>query len=367
MQTILGKESNGYDDYNYYNPGLRSYLATGGFTPYGALTKPLSQYTIGEIQAFQKAPESPSPGRLHATGRYQIIPTTLTGILSSAGLTASDMYNAENQDKLGMALLSSRTLKYLNKELPDTVENLENAALDIAKTWSSVGVPYDMKGAFINVKKNEGYYKKQGTAVDSGGTKTEDVQAALKYERNKSGSQPAASNNTTAGFSTVVIGDSLYYSIRAANSKIQLITTPQMAQASKHLDSDRADGSGGKSLLTLLKEAKVFTDVKNVIVTIGANDLWTLNTAKQNEAIGLIKSKFPNAKYYIMNGNYGWGGLKVEGANTDAVWISKINNYVNVFKQGGFEVIGQVTKVLVHPAPNDTFYKTYETKLKTFV
>lgn len=185
---------------------------------------------------------------------------------------------------------------------------------------------------------------------------------------------PGSQNNnssggstTTAGFSTVVIGDSLFYSIRAANSKIQLITTPQMAQASKHLDSDRADGSGGKSLLTLLKEAKVFTDVKNVIVTIGANDLWTLNTAKQNEAIGLIKSKFPNAKYYIMNGNYGWGGLKVEGANTDAVWISKINNYVNVFKQGGFEVIGQVTKVLVHPAPNDTFYKTYETKLKTFV
>ena len=140
-----------------------------------------------------------------------------------------------------------------------------------------------------------------------------------------------------------------------------------MAQASKHLDSDRADGSGGKSLLTLLKEAKVFTDVKNVIVTIGANDLWTLNTAKQNEAIGLIKTKFPKAKYYIMNGNWGWGGLEATPSKPDSYWLTNINNYINVFKQGGFEVIGTATKVLVHPAPNDVFYKTYETKLKTFV
>jgi hypothetical protein len=171
------------------------------------------------------------------------------------------------------------------------------------------------------------------------------------------------SNSTTS--STVVIGDSLYSSIKSANGKIGLINNPEMASVGKHLSLD-SNGVAGKSLITLLKELNPQTNVKNVIVTIGANDLWTLNTVKQNESIALIKQKFPNAKYYIMNGNYGWGNLKVTNTNTDSVWQTKITDYINVFKQGGFDVIGSITKVLKHPEPNDNFYKTYEAKLKTF-
>ena len=223
FEKVLSHESHTYDDHNYYTSGgLRSYFADGEFTKYGGLTKPLSQYTIGDVIQFQSHAQD-SVGRLHATGRYQIVGATLKGNLKEAGLTNTDLYSPENQDKLGMVLLGSNTIKYLNKQVDDTQDNLNKAAMEIARTWSSVGVPHpttwtDDKGNVHNVAFDQSYYGYNG--VDRANTRTADVQAALKYYRNGTVAPIVSmSNSNDSNFFTVAGVDLLQLSKEIYNSK----------------------------------------------------------------------------------------------------------------------------------------------------
>jgi hypothetical protein len=187
MDKILLNESGTYNDHNYYKNGNLVGYVQGRFgTKYGALTKNLSDYTLGEVMGFQKNARSSSYGQLWATGRYQIIPTTLAGTYGAAGLKLNDKYSHSNQDKLAMALLKGRTdaWNYLTKKVSDTTANLNAAAKAIAMEWSSVGVPYDMQGFYKWVKKNESYYARYGGGGDVANTRTEDIQKALKKARN---------------------------------------------------------------------------------------------------------------------------------------------------------------------------------------
>ena len=246
-----------------------------------------------------------------------------------------------------MALLRTNTIKYLNKEVADTQDNLNKAALDIAQTWSSVGVPYPINGAATDAS----YYG--GNGVDRAATKTADVQAALKYYRNGSVSPIAA----TANSKTVVIGDSLAKGIDPIYPAISRISSP------KELDTV---GWGISQLTTALKgTTTTFPDVKNLILTIGSNDGWNLSggNAKEIELIGLIQQKFPKAALYIINGNYGWGSLVVTGTNTEPYWTNKINNYINVYKNKGFTVVGNVSLCTVHPGKGDTLFTSLNSTL----
>ena len=77
--------------------------------------------------------------------------------------------------------------------------------------------------------------------------------------------------------------------------------------------------------------------------------------------IGLIKEKFPNANKYIINGNYGWEPyLNVTTTNTAPYWINKINNYINVFKNNGFTVVGNVSVCNVHPGKGDALFTSLD-------
>jgi hypothetical protein len=183
MNVVLKGESGGYNDHNYYVTGgtLRGYVQGKWGAKYPLLKKDLSEYTIGDILGFQSHARD-SVGQLFATGRYQIIPSTLAGSYRAAGLTWNDKYSPENQDKIAIQLLKGRPTawRYLTKQVPDTTANLQAAALDIAKTWSSVGVPYPMTGHWgVSLSKNDSFYK----PYDRGTTKTEDLQAALKASR----------------------------------------------------------------------------------------------------------------------------------------------------------------------------------------
>lgn len=187
MDEILSNESATYNDHNYYKGGTLNGYVQGRFgNKYGALTKNLTDYTLEDIMNFQKNSRASGYGQLWATGRYQIIPTTLAGTYLSAGLKLSDKYNETNQDKLGMALLRKRpnAWKYITKQVSDTNANLMAAAKDIAMEWSSVGVPYDMQGHFKYIKKNESYYASVGGGGDVAKTPTETIQKLLKKARN---------------------------------------------------------------------------------------------------------------------------------------------------------------------------------------
>jgi hypothetical protein len=182
--TALKGESKTYNDHNWYvcsgtiKNCLRSYIEGSGKYPYGLLKKPLSQYTIGEIMAFQANPRSSSSGQLWATGRYQIIPSTLKGLYAKAGLKTSDPYSPENQDRLAWQLLIERKAvrDYISGAVPDTTENLQKASLEIAKIWSSIGIPYNIG----DKQKNQSYYASKG---DKASVSSEVVQAKLRELR----------------------------------------------------------------------------------------------------------------------------------------------------------------------------------------
>jgi hypothetical protein len=183
MNEILKGESGGYNDHNYYKGGsLGGYVQGKYGRKYSALTKNLSDYTIGQVIQFQNNSRSGQYGQLWAVGRYQIIPTTLTGTYKTAGLKLTDKFSPANQDKLAMALLKGRTSvwNYLTKKVEDTASNRSSAALGIAKTWSSVGVPSaNISFWGLPIFKNDSFYAPKDKAT----TKTERIQELLKISR----------------------------------------------------------------------------------------------------------------------------------------------------------------------------------------
>lgn len=160
FNTALKGESKTYNDHNWYNSGgLKSYIEGRNTIHYPLLTKPLSQYTIGEIKAFQSFPRNAN-GQLFATGRYQIIPSTLIEAVSKVGLKNSDLYNEQNQDKLAFQLITERSAikNYLIGTVADSLENRQKASLEMAKIWASIGIPYELNGK----QKNQSYYQGGG-------------------------------------------------------------------------------------------------------------------------------------------------------------------------------------------------------------
>ena len=177
---VLKGESKTSNDYNYYtNSGLKSRLNTKNTLPFSQ--KLLTEMSVGEVIGFQSMSRS-GPGQLFATGKYQIIPETLSGFYGKAGLNRGSKYSERNQTKIADALIDAeKTLpKYLNRKIPDTDNNLKLAALDIATIWSSLGVPYSLtnyKGVYRPY--NFSYY-----GGDKASVSTETVQKILRKQRN---------------------------------------------------------------------------------------------------------------------------------------------------------------------------------------
>jgi hypothetical protein len=193
FMTALRGESKTYNDHNWYTSGgLKGYIQGQNSNPYPLLKKALSEYTIGEVKAFQARPRDAS-GQLWATGRYQIIPSTLKGTQATLGLPDSAKYNQENQDKLAFQLLMGRpTLsKYIKGTIPDTTANLQKAALEMSMIWSSIGVPYPTNGK----QTNQSYY-----SHDKASVKSETIQAKLQELRGNLGGRITEAAESTITF-----------------------------------------------------------------------------------------------------------------------------------------------------------------------
>jgi len=163
-------ESKTYNDYNFYtSAGLKGNIAGKG-SKYPLLNRPLTTYTIGQVKKMQAQSRSGANGQLFATGRYQIIPSTLIQLQKYTGISDSAFYNKINQDKLSNALVKHKKAlnNYLTGKVADTDANLKAAALGVAQIWSSVGTPAT----------NRSYYK-----YDRATTSTYDVQKILKSYR----------------------------------------------------------------------------------------------------------------------------------------------------------------------------------------
>jgi len=122
-------------------------------------------------------------------------------------------------------------------------------------------------------------------------------------------------------------------------------------------------------LYSQLTKSPVQPAVKNLIVSIGSNDQW--GTTSLTNLINVIKQKFPNASYYILNGNYGWGSLKLDTTTTpvhnSTYWTTQINNYINVFTSNGFRVVGDITYNTSHPSVGGDLLNSFKPILSTLV
>lgn len=185
FSVVLAGESKTYNDHNWYtSSGLKGFIEGRSSRPYSLLRKPLSEYTLGEIKAFQSRGRD-SAGQLWATGRYQIIPSTLLGMQRITGLPDSAVYNQVNQDKMALALLNNNSSikSYLSGSAEDSATSLQKAAIGVAKIWSSVGVPYDMQGHHNWVTKGQSYYHRSSGGGDKASVSSETIQNALKILR----------------------------------------------------------------------------------------------------------------------------------------------------------------------------------------
>ena len=111
--NILSKyESASSGGYNAFNTGgsAGGHVAHGSGdaskVPIGGTVKSLTKRTVQEIMDLQ------AQGKLHATGRYQIIQSTLSGLMKgsygSTSVKPTDLYDAQTQDELGIALIKGR-------------------------------------------------------------------------------------------------------------------------------------------------------------------------------------------------------------------------------------------------------------------
>lgn len=181
--TILKGESGNYNAYNYYKGSkLYGFMSPTDTKPFSS--KPLTEMTIGEVMKYQAFARSSQTGQLFAVGRYQIIPNTFMACVNGLKLPIRTLFNEKTQDRMADYLIDKRpnVSKYLNGVISDTTSNLQKSALDIAKEWSSVGVPYAMQGRSKYVSKNQSYYEGGG---DKAHVTTEAVQKALRTQRNK--------------------------------------------------------------------------------------------------------------------------------------------------------------------------------------
>lgn len=69
-----------------------------------------------------------------AVGRYQIVDTTLAGLVRQLGIDTSKKFDAAMQDRMAMALLERRGAEnYVNKELTQ-----DQFAANLAKEWAAL-------------------------------------------------------------------------------------------------------------------------------------------------------------------------------------------------------------------------------------
>lgn len=93
---------------------------------------------------------------------------------------------------------------------------------------------------------------------------------------------------------------------------------------------------GGKTvswLIDALTQYETDTDVKNVIIVIGTNGGFG-KFLKDDipQLFRLLREKFPNAKFFAVQGSWGWGGLK-------KIKLSDVKKYYKKFEDEGATII----------------------------
>ena len=109
--------------------------------------------------------------------------------------------------------------------------------------------------------------------------------------------------------------------------------TPYVDKNSKKVERVVGLWKGGINVPVLIKMVKnypISPEVKNVVICIGTNDGY--NDLGVEQLVNLIRIKFPKSKLYVVQGSWGWGGIK-------KITYPKVKKYYQKFEQLGVTVI----------------------------
>ena len=109
-------------------------IVYGGIAKKDRPKQRLTTMTIAQVLEWQDSIDAKYPSE--AAGRYQIMEDTLRPLPPAAGLLPSDLFHAENQDRLAIVLLKRRGL---DKYLAGTM-SAEEFANSLAREWASLPV-----------------------------------------------------------------------------------------------------------------------------------------------------------------------------------------------------------------------------------
>lgn len=122
----------------------------------GELLEPITSMTIADLLSAQIG-----WGRRwgsSAAGRYQIMQTTLSGLLKQGVVKSTDRFSPAVQDELGYALLRRRGYAdFMARKLP-----LATFAKHLAQEWASLPVLASCKGAHRMLAEGDSYYRGDG-------------------------------------------------------------------------------------------------------------------------------------------------------------------------------------------------------------
>lgn len=165
LRSLIGKGEGGY---NSVNLGER----------YGqkAATRNLTEMTVNQIMAAQKAKE------FNTVGRYQMIPSTFAAGVKALGLTGSEKFTPQLQERFFSEYLIQKAgggdaLAYIQGKHND----INRALVAIAKEWASFPVPAAMQGHKTHVEAGQSYYHKVGN--NKAHLSLSDARAALMHAR----------------------------------------------------------------------------------------------------------------------------------------------------------------------------------------
>jgi muramidase (phage lysozyme) len=211
--------------------------------------------------------------------------------------------------------------------------------LKVAKGQSGYGV--GLSYGWASVCDQNGAYIYANQSSDRG---TQDMYniylQAIKSNGGNTGS-PSSSSSTA-----IVIGDSQTpFIAKQSNAQVE----PSLFEGGKNLGW----------LFNAVKSYKVDTNIKHVIISIGTNGNFNAND-KIEGLMALLKARFPNAKFAVVGGSWGWGGNTLSNEGHLAM------TYYNRFIAEGVTFVGYIGKTQ-DPHKDLPEYKTIGNKINTFI
>ena len=176
-----------------------------------------------------------------------------------------------------------------------------------------------------------------------------------KARQQQAATNTSSVNNTTPNTATKakLMGDSLTGCLAPNTTKTQPIGVDG---ATGVTNANWGIGWSCISLLRAINEQTIDTTITNIFISLGTNDTFIeLGGASISKVVSALKSKYPIAKLYIMQGSYGWGPVK-NGAkdfygNIITNIEDRIKKYYAIWQTNGVTVLDNPPiYATVHPA-----------------